>query len=146
MGFTIYYRSTRIVSPDEAEAIGRSASSANRAYSWLSCEPVDFFDERDSGRLLGGSKPNFLPHPLDAASAAREGLPDGDLRVLVEVLCRLSREHAVDWEFRHDEADWSVGSIRGGVADGELEETIEALSAMGEAMREFEGLEEDGPG
>lgn len=143
MGFAVYYRTARPVSPDEAEAIRRAASVSNRSYTWLGCEPVHFFGDLDAGRLWGGSKPNFLPDPDDAASAVREGLPDGDLHALVEVLAHLSREHDVDWDFRHDEVDWSIGSIRGGLADADLEAMIEGLAGLGEAIREWEEFGED---
>jgi hypothetical protein len=143
MGFRVYYRTARPVSPAEADALRDALGEANRGRTWLSCEPVHFYDDLEEGRLLGGSKPNFLPDPDDAASAASEGLPDGALPDLIEVLCRLSRDHGVDWEFRHDEVPWSQGSIRGGVADDELLGMIEALDGLAEALREFEGFGED---
>lgn len=143
MGFSVYYRTARPVSPEEAVALRRAASEAMGERTWLSCEPVHFFADLDEGRLWGGSKPNFAPDPADAASAALEGLPDGDVRALLDVLCRLSREHGVDWELRHDEVDWSIGAIRDGVADRDLEGKIEALADLGAAIREWEDLGED---
>src|ERR1700692_3438623 len=99
MGFTIYYRSTGPIGAAQADAIRDAAATRVEGRTWLSCEPVHFFQDQQDDRLLGGSKPNFQPHPDDAASAAREGLPDGAVRDLVEILCTLSRDFEVDWQF-----------------------------------------------
>ena len=146
MGFTIYYTSTRPLSPDQARAVRRAAVRACAGRTWLSCEPVHFFLESpgDDGRLVGGSKPNFLPHPDDAASAASEGLPDGDVGALFDVLGRLSRDHGIDWEIRHDHEPGPVGYIRDGVRDPELDGLPEALADMARLIAEFERGE--GPG
>ena len=140
MGFSIYYRSTRPVSPEEAGAIERAADRANAGRTWLSCEPVHFFEGEpgDGGRLFGGSKPNFQPHPDDAASAAGQGLPDGDVRDLFDVLCRLSRDHGIDWEISHDHEPGPVGYIRDGVCDPRLRGLPEALADMARLIAEFE--------
>ena len=143
MGFVVYYRSTRLVTDDEAAALQGAADEASKGRTWLSCESPRFYDDRDLGRIWGGSKPNFTPDPADAASAAEMGLPDGDLHSLVEVLSLLSRQHGIDWEFRHDEMDWSVGSIRDGVADEDLLGTIDALTGLAEALREMEEFGDD---
>jgi hypothetical protein len=125
MGFTIYYRSTRPVSPARADAVAEAALDLCRGRSWLGCEPVGFFSGPDDGHLFGGSKPNFQPHPDDAASAARSGLPDGTTRDMLDVLCRLSRDHQIDWELMHDHSDGPVGRIRRGVCDNEVLALIE---------------------
>src|SRR3954454_8911684 len=99
MGFTVYYRSTRPVGKAESDAIRQAAHEANAGRTWLGCEPVHFFDPDEQGHLVGGSKPNFLPHPDDVASAAAAGgRPNGTTRDLLDVLCRLSRDHRIDWE------------------------------------------------
>src|SRR4051794_1575394 len=113
MGFTVYYRSMRPLAPAEADAVRGAARAANEGRAWLGCEPVHFFPGDDAGHLLGGSKPNFQPHPDDAAAAARQRLPDGNTRDMLDVLCRLSREHGVDWTLGHDH-DPDIGSIRAG--------------------------------
>jgi hypothetical protein len=143
MGFSVYYRTTRPVTDEEVEALERSAAEASRGRTWLGCEPVHFYDERDDGRLWGGSKPNFLPHPDDAVSAALEDLPDGGVSDLLDVLCRLSRECGVEWDLRHDEVGWSIGAIRDGVANRVLESQLEALDELGEALREWEEFGDD---
>src|SRR5687768_15192916 len=102
MGFSVYYRSTRPVAPSEADAIREAARAACVGRTWLSCEPVHFFPDPDDGHLLGGSKPNFFPHPDDTAAAGRAALPDGSVRDVLDVLCRLSRDHGVDWTLSHD--------------------------------------------
>lgn len=140
MGFSIYYRSTRPVSADVAAAVQKAADRASAGRTWLSCEPVQFFagEPEDGGRLLGASKPNFSPHPDDAASAASEGLPDGSVRELFDVLCRLSREYRIDWEIRHDHVPGPVGYIRGGVCDPSLRGLPEALADLAGLIDELE--------
>jgi hypothetical protein len=142
MGFTVYYRSARPVRAAEADAIRRAARRANAGRTWLGCEPVHFFEGAEDGHLLGGSKPNFLPHPDDAAAAGREGLPDGTTRDLLDILCQLSREYGVDWALSHD-YEPALGFIRGGVCDDAAREQIDALADLGDVLGELELGEED---
>ena len=136
MGFSISYRTTRPVSPAEAAATGRTAEDACRGRTWLSCEPVGFFTHEEDGHLVGSSKPNFHPHPDDVTSAVREGLPDGTARDMLDVLCRLSREHGIDWEISHDYSDGPIGSVRGGVCDDRVLSQIEAFADLGDILAE----------
>jgi hypothetical protein len=145
MGFTIYYRSTRPVSPAEAAAIERAAANACRGRTWLHCEPVHFFSGNEGGHLLGGSKPNFRPHPDDAASAARRGLPDGSARDMLDVLCRLSRDHGIDWEISHDHSDGPVGFIRAEECDGDVLVQVEAFADLADYLGELSEEEFGGP-
>jgi len=140
MGFTVYYRSTEPVAQEERDAIQKAASAANRARTWLSCEPVHFFADSEDGHLLGGSKPNIMPHPNDVAAAAQVDLPDGTTRDMLEILCQLSRDHAVNWEISHDESDGPVGYILAGVCDEEVSVQIGALAHMGDILGEL-GIE-----
>jgi hypothetical protein len=135
MGFSIYYRSTRPVNPAEADAIRETARTASAGRTWLSCEPIHFFGGQEDGHLFGGSKPNFQPHPDDAAAAAREGLPDGTTRDMLDILCLLSRDHKVDWDLSHDHGP--VGYIRGGVCDPRVLDQIEALADLGDILGEL---------
>lgn len=141
MGFSIYYRSTRPVATAEADTIRRAARTANAGRTWLGCEPVHFFAGEGDGYLFGGSKPNFQPHPDDAAAAARSGLPDGTTRDLLDVLCVLSRDHGVDWKLSHDH-DSHIGYIRGGECDGSVLDQIEAFADLGDILGEL-GLEQE---
>src|SRR5262245_4640679 len=134
MGFTINYRSTRPVGPAEAEAIGRAADSISDRRSWLGCEPVHFFPNQADGHLFGASKPNYRPHPDDAAPAARSGLPDGTARDMLDVLCRLSRDHGVDWEISHDHTPGPIGYIRARVCDGEVLKQVEAFCDLADFL------------
>lgn len=133
MGFTVYYRSTRPLDPAESAAIREAAHAAIAGRTWLHCEPVHFFPSED-GHLRGGSKPNFLPHPLDAAAAAQSNLPDGTTRDLLDILCKLSRAYAVDWEISHDHSDGPVGYIRAGVCDEEVLLRIEVFNDLGDIL------------
>lgn len=134
MGFTINYRSTRPVTPAEAAAVRAAARDACRDRTWLSCEPVRFFSDSEDGHLHGSSKPNFRPHPDDVASAAREGLPDGTARDMLDLLCRLSRDHGIDWEISHDHSDGPIGVIRDGECDGDVLGQVEAFADLADYL------------
>ncbi len=134
MAFTIYYRSTRALSRQRSSAIRRAAHAVNQGRTWLSCEPISFFQEQQDRRLFGGSKPNFQPNPDHVAAAATAGLPDGTVRDLIEGLCQLSRKHAVDWEFSHDYDPGPIGFIRDGVADERLLGQIEGFAEIGDLV------------
>jgi hypothetical protein len=129
MGFSIHYRSTQRVDPAKAQAVERAATELCRGRSWLKCEPVYLMPDED-GHLRGSSKPNFLPHPDDAAAAAGSGLPDGTTRDMLEILCRLSREYGIDWEIGHDQSDGPIGYVRGGVSDEVVEAQVEAFADL----------------
>jgi hypothetical protein len=131
MGFEFYYRSTRPVTPTEAATIERAAAELSRGHTWLSCEPVSFYDARDDGHLVGSSKPNFQPDADDASAAAKEDLPNGTTQDLFEILRQLSQSHAIDWEISHDYSDGPVGFIRGGVCDREILTQSEAFANLG---------------
>jgi hypothetical protein len=136
MGFSVYYRSTRPVSQTTADAIEQAADDLCHGRTWLGCEPVGFFSERADGHLLGGSKPNFQPHPDDAASAARSGLPDGTTRDMLEILCQLSRDHQIDWELSHDYSNGPIGYIRSGICDDAALTQIEAFADLGDILED----------
>jgi hypothetical protein len=143
MGFTVYYRSTGPVDPERSTAISRSAAELCHGRTWLHCEPVSFFPGSTDGHLLGGSKPNFFPHPADAESARQSESPDGTTRDMLEVLSRLSRDHAVDWEISHDHSGGPVGHIRGGVCDEGVLSQIEMFADLAENLsEELEGFDE----
>lgn len=134
MGLSVYYRSVQPVDADLTEVIRDAARQASQGRSWLSCEPVRFHTADEDGHLVGASKPNFQPHPDDAASAATTGFPDGTTRDLLEVLCHLSREHGVDWEIGHDYSDGPIGQIRDGECDEDVAMQIEAFAELGDIM------------
>jgi hypothetical protein len=128
MSFTIYYTSARSVTPEEANAIRGAAQNECKGRSWLSCEPLSFFPDLRDGMLIGGSKPNVRPHPKDKLAAQSSGLPDGKPGDLLDILARLSRAHAIDWELMHDYGP--IGSIRAGVVEPQTLAQIEALSGI----------------
>jgi hypothetical protein len=141
MGFSIRYRSRQPIRAAEVSAIKRTAEEACEGRTWLSCEPpVDFSIDDEDGHLRGFSKPNFHPHPDDAASAAQEGLLDGTVRDLLDVLCRLSREHGIDWEISHDYSEGPIGFIRAGMCDVDVQTQVEILADIAE---ELDSLSDD---
>ena len=146
MGFTIYYRLIRRISPARANAIRRATTTLIEGRTWLSCEPVSFFQDQKDGRLFGGSKPNFQPHPDDVAAAARESLPDGTVHDLIEILCKLSSDYAVEWEISHDHSPGPIGFIRKGLCGPRLREQLEALGDVGGILRDLMGEFEGQPG
>lgn len=141
MGFCIYYRSSEPMHPALAFEINQHAQRLTSGYTWLSCEPV-ILDQRPDGFLGGGSKPNFVPDPIDAQSAESSSLPDGTVMTMVEVLCELSRDHPVDWEICHDYEPGPIGRIREGQAETELVEQLETLGTIGDLLDELADEEE----
>jgi len=136
MGFSINYRSTRPASRAEADAIRNAASAANKGRTWLSCEPVHFILD-DGGHLLGGSKPNFQPHADDVASARSEGLPDGTARDMLDVLCKLSLDHDIEWEISHDHSGGPIGYVRDGICDEQVRDQVEAFADLDDILGEL---------
>ena len=139
MGFSIYFETTVPITADKAGAIRDAAALANAGRTWLSCEPVHFFSRKDSGlfgHLLGGVKPNLMPHPADVEAAAKENLPDGTFSDVLEILCRLSEAHDVDWDIRHDFSNGSIGYIRAGVCDEKVTALIQELAKMSNVLRD----------
>ena len=71
---------------------------------------MNFFDQDGDVRMTGGSKPNFLPDPADRSSAEQEGIPDGTISDVLDVLAVLSKSHGVDWEITHEAYDGPIGN------------------------------------
>lgn len=138
MGFTVYYRSTEPLESDKAEQIRFALRAENEGRTWLSCEPAHLFQDQADGHLLGGSKPNFTPHPDDIASAEADGLPDGTLMDVLRILCDISEVHGVDWEFSHDHDPGPIGSIMNGMPDSRLVGELEQISELGSLLEELE--------
>lgn len=138
MGFAIAYRTTESVNDELASRLIAAASAASAAHTWLSCEPPIL--QIDDGHLLGISKPNFMPHPDDIVSAEAEGLPDGTVNDLLDLLCKWSYDFGVDWEISHDYSDGPLGYICEGVCDREVRIQCEAFSQLTEDLFD-EGLD-----
>jgi len=136
MGFAFSYRTTRPINPDEAEAVRAACEAASAGRTWLGCEPL-FLHVDEDGHLIGFSKPNVQPHPDDAAAAERAGVPDGTLRDAVDVLCRLSREHGIDWRIGHDYVP-ELGLIRAGACDASVMEQVETLADVCQTLGELD--------
>jgi hypothetical protein len=140
MGFSIHYRSTEAMHPARAYEIKQHAQRLIDGYTWVSCEPVIVHQQSD-GYLAGQSKPNFFPAEIEAHAADMEGIPDGTVLALAEVLCLLSRDHGVDWDIAHDYEPDPIGRICDGVADVDLIEQLETLGSLGDLLDEM--LEDD---
>jgi hypothetical protein len=141
MGFSIGYQLTEPVTAETEAAMLDATKSLRAGRTWLSCEPP--FLRNYDGVLSGSSKPNFTPHPDDAASAESEGLPDGTLNDLLEILCQLSRQFNVDWEISHDYSDAPLGYIRGGDIDDDVRTQCEAFNDLAGDLG-MEGFDLDG--
>lgn len=137
MGFAIGYDTTEAVSREVARRIIARAAQMAEGRTWLSCEPI-ILEQDAAGRVGGSSKPNFMPHPDDVASARAEGLPDGTVNDLLEILCALSTQFGVDWEISHDYG--FVGFIREGICDPDVKTQCNAFNDLAADMLE-EGFE-----
>lgn len=140
MGFCIQYRSTESMHPATAYAVEQSADHWNSQFAWSLCEPV-ILKQRTDGRLVGQSDVRF--ECAAELVADDHSLPEAILMTLIEVLCRLSFEHAVDWEVNDGEQTGLTGQIREGVADESLVEQIETLDGIGDLFEVID--EQDDP-
>ena len=110
--------------------------------------------ERDKGRMaqragaIGaggvGLLPNFLPHPADVASAQAEGLPDGTLNDVVDVLCILSKQFGIEFELSHDHSDGPIGYVRDGFCEDDARSQLSALAELAKDLADS-GFADDGP-
>lgn len=139
MSFTVYYTTARPVTADERATIEAATARLSGGFAWLLCEPPAFWVS-DDGRLQGGSKPNFHPHPEDVAAAAAMCGPRGSVETLLEVLCQVSKECGIDWELSHDRSGGPTGRVAGGVADPAAVAMVDEVAAMADAVA---GLDPD---
>ena len=128
MGFLISYQLTEPVTAVIEAAMLDATKSLRAGRAWLSCEPP--FLRNYAGVLSGSSKPNFMRHPEDVASAESEGLPDGTLNDLLEILCQVSKQFNVDWEISHDYSDGPLGYIHDGDIDDDVRTQCESLNDL----------------
>ena len=133
MGFTVYYEALSPVSASTEESIEELLDRLSEGRTWLSCEPIRFF--QGSNPLQGGVKPNFSPHPEDVAAAAEENLPDGTLQDAIDVLCVVSERFDIEWSVGHDYSPGPIGFIRNGKADASLRN---AMAEITEAIGQFD--------
>lgn len=128
MGFSIRYTLTEPITAEKEGRVFDAVKTLREGRTWLSCEPPLL--HKYDGRVAGSSKPNFSPHPNDVASAQAEGLPDGTLNDLLDILCQLSRQFHLDWEISHDYSDGPLGYIRNGEIDDEVRAQCESFSDL----------------
>lgn len=136
MGFAIHYRSTESMHPAQAFEIKQHAERLIERYLWASCEPVLLHQQTD-GHLVGQSKPTFFPAEINGGSHRCNGLSDGTVMTVAEVLCELSREFGIHWEIGHDYEPQPIGVIGDGVVDDELMEQLETFGSIGDLLDDF---------
>jgi hypothetical protein len=132
MGFAVAYQTTEPISPALQREMLDKINSLSSGRTWLSCEPPCLFN--NDGALMGISKPNFSPHPDDVASARAEGLPDGTLIDLLDILCELSRDFDIEWEISHDYSEGPIGYIRNGVCDDDVRTQCTASNDLADEL------------
>lgn len=142
MGFSIHYRSTEMMHPARAYDIKQHADELIAGYVWHSCEPLAL-NQRSDGYLCGCSKPSYFPPECDSHPNDANGLPDGTVLTLAEVLCVLSREHRVDWDIGHDYEPDPIGQIRNGIADEGLIEQLETVGCIGDLLDDMLDEQDD---
>lgn len=128
MGFSVHYQTTEMISRGLQAEIVVAIDDLRRGRTWLSCE-IPFLSD-DQGYMSGSSKPNFMPAAIDVAAAAKEGLPDGTLLDLLDILCALSNQFDIDWEISHDHSDGPLGYVRQGRCDDEVRVQCEGIQEM----------------
>ena len=133
MGFSIHYRSTESMHPAQAFEIKQHAARLASGYTWFSCEPV-VLEQTSDGRMFGRSEPTFYPVETEADAIHTNGVPDGTVLVLAEILCELSRQHGIDWDIGHSYEPVPFGKIRDGSPDGDLLEQLETLGSIGNLL------------
>ncbi len=128
--------------PALAFEISEHAHQLVSRYAWLNCEPVILRQQTD-GFLSGGSQPVSINDRSDVAPAAGDGLPDGTVMSMVDVLCELSRKHQVDWDIGHNHDPFAIGRICNGIAESDLLEQLETLDDISVPL---EGLDDEADG
>jgi hypothetical protein len=142
MAFSIHYRSSETMHPARAYEIKQHAERLVEGFVWFSCQPV-LLQQTTDGYLGGHSKPNFFPAESDPGAPHADGLPDGTIVTLAELLCVLSREHGVNWDVGHDYEPEPIGRICDGIADPELIEQLETFGSMGDLLDDMMGEWDD---
>lgn len=132
MGFSVHYQTTETISRGLQAEIVLALDDLRRGQTWLSCE-IPYLSD-DQGYLSGSSKPNFMPAAIDVAAAAKEGLPDGKLTDLLDILRSLSNRFDIDWEISHDHSDGPIGYVRQGLCDDEVRVQCEGIQDMAQDL------------
>ncbi|HEV3260389.1 MAG TPA: hypothetical protein VG013_26270 [Gemmataceae bacterium] len=146
MAMGLHYTTVAAVEPAVRHAIERDSKRANRRQTWVLCEPIGFFpeDQDPDGKLSGFSKLNLFPTPEELVEAGSAGRNANDVRFLVTQLCRWSRKYGLVWQLRFESE--LLGTITDGRCEARLQERIDGLASLGEALGEHFGEETDEPG
>ena len=139
MGFTVYYQSTTAIPPITRLAVSATAGEMCEGYTWLTCDPVSFFLTDGTGHMIGGVKSKFRRHPDDIAEETSENLPNGTITDALDILCELSRQFDIEWEFSHDHKPDPIGTIRHGYVDQELQNRIEGIAHATQIFASIDG-------
>jgi hypothetical protein len=142
MGFDITYSTIERISPALQREILEDVHVLHKQKSWIQCTGPSF--ENEDGYLCGSSRLTPDRDPRDVATARHlsSGAPDGSVLDLLDVLCKLSRQHDIEWEISHDHSDGVLGRIQCGVADEIVRSTFEGLAAMCEGMGDHLSLDD----
>ncbi len=135
MGFRLYYRSIETMHPALAFEISADADRLMQQFQWRECGPVKL-KQRPDGFLAGESGAWYSSG--DVHEDSESGLPQAVLMTIVDVLCRLSAAHNVDWMVGHDYEIGPVGRICDGIAESDLIEEIETLDGIGDLIDDID--------
>jgi hypothetical protein len=61
---------------------------------------------------------------------------------MLDVLCKLSLDHDIEWEISHDHSGGPIGYIRDGICDKQVRDQVEAFADLDDILGELgaEGL------
>ena len=128
MSFSVYCRTCRPVSPEEERAIRSAAEAFNRGRTWV----LAFDRDESTGQLVCRMKSTGPPEFSPATGRVLEWPGAYEAQCLLEGLCAIAREQAIDWEIHNPYSVRPVGFIRNGVCLNDPEGHAESLRRMGE--------------
>ncbi|MGB7326415.1 MAG: hypothetical protein WBD31_16195, partial [Rubripirellula sp.] len=131
MAFSLRYRSTEAMHPARAFEIKADATILVARYQWTHCQPIEL-DQPSDGRLVGISD-NDSEWSNDFVEI-RADVPFGNVIVIADLLCELSRRHRVGWELSDAESGRSIGEIRSGTIDSQLTAKLQQIHSADQML------------
>src|SRR6266705_1651457 len=135
MGYTLSYRSSHPVGPEQDAAIRQAADSVNQGRTWV----LTFLRDVRDGHLFGAITYNGKPDGDRAARAASTWPGPFEGKQLLDALCSISRDCGVDWKIRDDTCLRPIGVIHAGVCHADQEAMAESARNRGEILRRKAG-------